>query len=70
MESGCTDASTSQKLRLASARVSTDAKLNLYLFLGKLSIGAKCGGLSARKYKNNCAQALNGIPSSRTAAGL
>jgi hypothetical protein len=38
--------------------ISTDAKLNLYLFLGKLSIGAKCGGLSARKYKNNCAQAL------------
>jgi DNA invertase Pin-like site-specific DNA recombinase len=38
--------------------LSTDAKLNLYLFLGKLSIGAKCGGLSARKYKNNCAQAL------------
>jgi hypothetical protein len=46
------------KNRLAMAGLSTDAKLNLYLFLGKLSIGAKCGGLSARKYKNNCAQAL------------
>jgi hypothetical protein len=41
-------------------KVSTDAKLNLYLFLGKLSIGAECGGISARKYKNDCAQVLSG----------
>jgi hypothetical protein len=38
--------------------LSTDAKLNLYLFLGKPSIGAECSGLSARKYKNDCAQVL------------
>jgi hypothetical protein len=39
-------------------RLSTDAKLNLYLFLGKLSIGTACSGRGARKYKNNRAQAL------------
>jgi hypothetical protein len=41
--------------------ISTDAKLNLYLFLGKLSIDAECRGLGARKYKNNCAQALSAM---------
>jgi hypothetical protein len=32
--------------------------INLYLFHGKLSIGAEDIGLGARMYKNNCAQAL------------
>jgi hypothetical protein len=41
--------------------LSTNAKLNLYLFLGKLSIDTECSGLGARKYKNNCAQALTKI---------
>ena len=38
--------------------LSSNAKLNLYLFLGKLSIGTEYSELGARKYKNNCAQAL------------
>jgi hypothetical protein len=43
---------------VAAYVVSTDAKLNSYLFHGKLSIGAEDTGLGARMYKNNCAQAL------------
>jgi hypothetical protein len=43
--------------------LSTDAKLNLYLFLGKLSIDTACSGLGAGKYKNNYAQALNALES-------
>src|SRR5688500_9645147 len=39
--------------------LSTDAKTNLYLSHGRLSIGAEYSGRSARKYKNDCAQALN-----------
>ncbi len=31
--------------------LSTDAKTNLYLSHGRLSIGAECSGLSDRKYK-------------------
>ena len=38
--------------------LSTDAKTNLYLSHERLSIGAECSGPSARKYKNDCAQAL------------
>ena len=38
--------------------VSTDAKLNLYLFHGKISTGAECNRLGTRMYKNNCAQVL------------
>jgi tetratricopeptide (TPR) repeat protein len=47
-----------QQGSFTSGKLSTDAKLNLYLFLGKLSIGTACSGLGARKHKNNCAQAL------------
>jgi hypothetical protein len=51
--------------------ISTDAKLNLYLFLGKLSIDTECSGLGARKYKNNCAQALTSsqVPAVDTGCG-
>jgi hypothetical protein len=39
-----------------SETISTDAKTNLYLSHGRLSIGAEYSGLSDRKYKNDCAQ--------------
>src|SRR5688572_15988549 len=42
--------------------ISTDAKTNLYLSHERLSIGAGCSGRSARKYKNDCAQALTDPP--------
>ncbi len=54
------DGSPVQASAVGNRLVSTDAKLNLYLFLGKLSIGTACSGRGARKYKNNCAQALTG----------
>jgi hypothetical protein len=38
--------------------LSTDAKTNLYLSHERLSIDAGCSGRGARKYKNDCAQAL------------
>ena len=38
--------------------VSTDAKTNLYLSHGRLSIGAEYIGLGARTYKNHCAPVL------------
>jgi hypothetical protein len=43
---------------IAGAYLSTDAKTNLYLSHGKLSIGAECIGLGARTYKNYCALVL------------
>ena len=46
-------------LSLKSAcAISIDAKLNLYLFLRKLSIGDECRRRRTRKYQNNCAQVL------------
>jgi hypothetical protein len=39
--------------------ISTDAKTNLYLSHERLRIGAGCSGRSARKYKDDCAQALS-----------
>jgi hypothetical protein len=50
--------------------ISTDAKLNLYLFLRKLSIGAECSGISARKYKNDCAQVLKTQKTNSSEFGL
>ena len=41
-----------------AGKISTDAKLNLYLFHGKISTGAECNRLGTRMYKNNCAQVL------------
>jgi hypothetical protein len=38
--------------------LSTDAKTNLYLSHGRLSIGAEYIGLGARMYKNHCAPVL------------
>jgi transposase len=51
------------------AVVSTEPKLNSYLFLGKANIGTTITAIGAKMYKNNFAQVLSG-PSSKFFAQL
>jgi hypothetical protein len=42
--------------------ISTDAKTNLYLSYGRLSIDAEYIGLGSRTYKKHCAPVLSSFP--------